>query len=189
MTLEDSDKQAVRQVTELLMAALEAADVDPDDLNHIPKAARFSWPEQVIEIGEAMPEHFGPFIAFDAFEGDCRDPFNDHMPGDVRIYCMPRPGRSGIPFVRLKMNRAQPTGTRFVYASAHEFVRDIAAEWAGIIERLEGDDEGDDSVECSECHVWTETSLDGDDEREVPDPVFCGNCAARLPVQATPVET
>jgi hypothetical protein len=186
MTLEPDDLNLVQEVTGHLLAALEERGIEAEDIAQIQKAARFTWPEQVIELGQVLPETFGPFIAFDAFEGDCRDPLNDHMPGDVRIYCMPR-AHVQLPFVRLKMNRAQPTGTRFTYPNAEAFAREIAAEWNGIIERLSGDDD-DDSVECSECHMWTELTLSGDDERETPEPTFCSNCNARLPVEATPVE-
>jgi hypothetical protein len=158
--------------------------VDPEFLEKAQKNTRFAWPEMSIDIGEPLPESLGPFLAFDAFEGSAHDPLGAYLPGDIRIYCLPL--MQGMPYMRIKFNRDNPTGTRVKFWDEDSFVAEVAAEWNAIVEAL-SDDEDDDSVECLECKMFTEVTVSEDDERDTPDPVFCGNCGTRLPVQAVPV--
>jgi hypothetical protein len=173
----------------ILGVLAEDHDVSAEEIAAFPKAAKFSWPEQVIEIGQQLP--FDPrFIAFDAFEGNAHDPLEDASAGDIRIYCMPSPEfRVALPYLRLKMSRMNPSGSRFVYTEKG-FIDEIAQEWAKIVERLTPEEEdADDGVRCDSCGHFTSVAEEdtGEEEEDVvtPEPLYCGNCGKHLPAVAT----
>jgi hypothetical protein len=185
---QEQAKQLLEQIVEVLSVD---HGIDSADLMNFPKAAKFTWPELTIDMGEKLPFD-GRYVAFDSFEGDAADILNDHSPGDIRIYCMPTPElRAALPFIRIKMSRNNPSGSRFLLTEKG-FVDEIASEWAGIAARIEennasADDVEEDGTQCEACKHFTvvsEEADEDDDDKQDPPPTFCGHCGERLPVKA-----
>jgi hypothetical protein len=117
---------------------------------------------------------------------------DEHVPGDVRVYCIPTV--QGGPFMRYTASRVNQRTLLPLVLDEERFIDELVEEWQSLAERFGVSDGTDDSVKCPHCGVLTETRADDEEEEEGaekaedPGPVFCGGCGQRLPAPGVTVE-
>lgn len=119
------------------------------------------------------------------FLGPGGDRVDDHVAGDVRVYCrpvalsvqVPTPdGPMPVPFFRFVVNRTPGTETRTDILTEEGFVEDVAFEYRAMF--LDGDDE-----ESSTCKCGSEVALGDKFCSDCGEPASrCGGCNRPIPV-------
>lgn len=161
--------------------ALELADLTQEEVNIISRRlpTRFNgFAADVWEVGAVSPAP--GWIVFAIFTGGAYDPNEDHVDGDVRVYCIP--AIEGAPFAFFKVSRTVPTGYQTCFKSTpvqDEFATEIAAEWNAIASSMGLIVDDAETMHCETCGNDTALSHE-DEEREVDEASFCGHCGARF---------
>jgi len=171
---------------QIIAKAIESSGLTPEQVDQLPSSTRFALQDQVWEVKAPSPVQ--GLVVFSIFEGNQRDPLEDHMRGDVRVFCIPT--APGLPYCRILMSRASPTILRTTYPTADSFAQEIGAEWSELakaLELIEDDDDGD-GVECDACgYVSTVEGVDDEDEPIEAEVKFCGNCGKTLAIEPASV--
>jgi hypothetical protein len=172
---------------DIIAKALESSGLDRDDVESMSRfiPQRFNGFSDVWEVGQPAPAP--GLVVFAIFTGPHYDPVDAHVPGDVRVYCLPAPGSASHPCC-FTLNRTTPTGFQAPFASldGDQFAETVGEEWSALSEAISlFDEDDDDSVECPACSH--RTTMASEDEEGDDVPKFCGHCGAALPELAAEV--
>ena len=169
-------------VNDVINQARIEAGLDEEDMAKIPAQDRFDttnglrWAMNAEPPGGTMSE----YTIIGIFPGDQSDRIGDHIPGETRIYVLPKVAAptKALPCLVYKFSRVPGSGGSrslmqlqlFIEEMAHELNR--LAVVFGVIE----DDEVPDEEEAKTCPAC---QTENDSEAK-----FCADCGAKLPESA-----